>query len=138
MKSTFFTQLNPVSMLWLSRHRPVCLTVFLVLTAGCGPGWQAAASCDSRLANARQQVRVWVDHRSIRLHAIRITADSISGIPYLQPITCDSCRVGVPAAAVDSIQTGDPTGGLWGTAAGLLVVLLVYVGLRGGFDAGGT
>lgn len=138
LKSTFFTQLNLRDMPSLSRHLLLCSTLLLLLTSGCGSGWAAAARCDSRLANARQQVRVWVDNRSIQLHAIRLTSDSISGIPYLQPITCDSCRVSIPATAVDSIQTGDPTGGLWATTTGLLVALMVYVWFSGGFDAGGT
>jgi len=44
----------------------------------------------------------------------------------LAPLACDSCRVGLFRSEVDSIRTGDPTGGLWGSA-GLIIVGLLGV-----------
>jgi hypothetical protein len=54
-----------------------------------------------------------------------ITPDSVSGIPFLAPLTCDSCRVGFPRAQVDSIKLGDPTGGFWASTGLVLLGLLL-------------
>ena len=48
-----------------------------------------------------------------RWHAVRSSPDSVSGISFLQPIDCDSCRVSIPQTAVDSLRLGNPTGALW-------------------------
>jgi hypothetical protein len=63
--------------------------------------------------------------RMHRWHAVRSSADSVSGIPFLQPIDCDSCRLSIPRAEVDSLRLGNPTGALWasvGAALGATVV----------------
>jgi hypothetical protein len=65
----------------------------------------------------------------LRLHAVRLTNDSLSGVPYVKRPDCDSCRVSLPRAAVDSLRTGNPTAGLWKTVGltfvGLLAVVVV-------------
>ncbi len=48
-----------------------------------------------------------------RWHATTMTSDSIVGIHWLTPIECDSCRVSLPLATVDSIRVGDPAKGFW-------------------------
>ncbi len=50
----------------------------------------------------RQAVDVWSHGRRLRLHAATVLLDSITGIPYDLPLTCDSCRVGIPRAQIDS------------------------------------
>ncbi len=70
----------------------------------------------------RQQVEVWSGGAVRRWHAVHVGPDSISGIPYLRAIACDSCRIALPRAAVDSVRLGDPVGGFWSTF-GLVVVL---------------
>jgi hypothetical protein len=72
-----------------------------------------------------------------------LTGDSIAGIPFLQPLDCDSCRVTLPVSAVDSLRTGDPEGGFWATAAlgmfGLIVG--IFLGCAAGLEGcawGGT
>lgn len=69
-----------------------------------------------------------------------ITPDSISGIPFLAPLTCDSCRAIFPRAQVDSIQVGDPTGGFWASTILVLLGLLLAafaVCLTGSVECGG-
>lgn len=39
---------------------------------------------------------------------MRVAADSISGVPFMRPTTCDSCRVALPRTAVDSVRFGNP------------------------------
>jgi hypothetical protein len=51
-------------------------------------------------------------------------------VPYLQRPDCDSCRVSLPLAEVDSLRAGNPAAGLWKTVGLSLVglVAVVFVG----------
>ncbi len=96
----------------------------------CGAGWHRIAPSAPKALPARQQVQVWQHGTPQRWHAVRLTADSISGIPYLQRTDCGACRVGVPAASVDSLRLGDPVAGFWksvGLVAAGFVGLGIYV-----------
>ena len=55
-------------------------------------------------ADPRTQYQVWSGGASQRLIALRVTDDSVSGVPYWKSPECDSCRVGMPRTAVDSIR----------------------------------
>jgi hypothetical protein len=93
--------------------------------AACGGGWQAVPPPWPASFTSRQEVQVWAGHRTTRLHGVVVTPDSVSGIPFLQPLTCDSCRVQLARSEVDSLRVGDPTGGFWASSALVLVGLLV-------------
>jgi len=78
---------------------------------------------------------VWVADSAIVLHAVIIGADSLSGVPYLKHPSCDSCRVGIPLVAVDSLRTGSTEMGWWaftGAMAGLVAVGLLWARNLGG------
>jgi hypothetical protein len=83
-------------------------------------------------------VQIWQHGTAQRWHAVRITADTVSGIPFFRPITCDSCRVAVPRTAVDSIRFGNPVVGFWKSVGlawtGVLVVGMVYCWKGCGLD----
>jgi hypothetical protein len=109
------------------RHRAARHWASLVLSlpgAACGAGWQTVSQPWPESVAPRQQVEVWSDHRATRLHGVVITPDSVSGVPFLAPLSCDSCRVGFPRAQVDSIRVGDPPGGLWASTGLVLLGLL--------------
>ncbi len=53
-----------------------------------------------------QEVKIWRGDTVLRWHAVVYTRDSIIGIPYAMPTTCDSCRTALPQSAVDSIHVG--------------------------------
>jgi hypothetical protein len=103
----------------------VCITL-LVPQAACGAGWHRITPPAPTTLPSRQQVEVWQGGRLLRLHAIRLTNDSLSGVPFVKPPDCDSCRVSLARAEVDSMRAGNPTAGLWKTV-GLSVVSLVAV-----------
>jgi len=65
---------------------------------------------------------------AVRWQAVRVSGDSVSGIPFLRPITCDSCRTALPRATVDSIRLGSPVAGFWKTV-GLITGTFVLAGL---------
>jgi hypothetical protein len=85
-----------------------------------------------------QQAEVWRGVRVERLHAVIVTADSLSGVPFLRPRDCDTCRVALPRTEVDSVRLGHPERGFWkgvGVALGAAVVLAVVAcGLSLGGD----
>jgi len=94
------------------------IPVVLLLVAGCAstPGvhWlkedihPVAVRGDRRL----ELVRLWTRDSVLQWHAVLVTHDSISGIPDMVSMTCDSCRVTLPTSAVDSLQVGySPHGG---------------------------
>ena len=97
--------------------------VFVVLlglsVTGCGAGWRRSEIAP-RQYPARQQIQIWQARSMLQWHAVRISNDSISGVLFTQPIDCDSCRLSVPRATVDSIRLGDPVSGFWSTFAAIV------------------
>ena len=120
-------------------HKSAPLALFLcAILFGCGAGWRQPAVVTPSPLPARQQVQVWQHGTSLRWHAVRITDDSISGISYLRPLSCDTCRVSLPRAEVDSFRLGNPVAGFWkgiGLAGASIVVLGVAICWKGcGFE----
>jgi hypothetical protein len=107
--------------------------LLLLLTAGCGAGWRRVDPAPATLPQ-RQQVQVWRDGHARVFHAVTRTQDSLSGVPFQLPPDCDSCRVTLPLASIDSVRVGNMEGGayksiglaLLGTAA--LGALLIWAG----------
>lgn len=87
----------------------LCLALFLL--SACGAGWHRVEPLPSTTIPARQQVLVYHGTATERWHATTVTSDSITGVHWLTPIECDSCRVALPLTAVDSIVVGDPATG---------------------------
>ena len=83
-----------------------------LLHTGCGAGWQATPLAPGPLP-ARQQGQIWTGGGPLRWHALVITPDSITGVPFTSSPSCDSCRVALSRGAVDSVRLGNPTAGFW-------------------------
>jgi hypothetical protein len=98
------------------------VTALAVVCAACGAGWHRPAQLAPGPLSPRQQVEVWSGGAVRRWHAVQVGPDSISGIAFLLPITCDACRTAVPRSAVDSVRLGDPVGGFWGTFGTVVAV----------------
>jgi hypothetical protein len=59
----------------------------------------------------------------------------VTGIPYVHPTGCDSCRIALARTEVDSIRLGDPIAGFWKSAALVLAVLVpLWLVYRGASD----
>ena len=106
------------------------LMLFLMLTeSACGAGWHRIDPAVPSHLRERQQVQLWQHGRRLQLHAVRLVADSISGVPFVQSPDCDSCRITLPRASVDSIRTGNPTSGFLKTTGlvlgGMLALALI-------------
>jgi hypothetical protein len=98
-----------------------------LLLQGCGAGWHQSPSVEAKPLAPRQQAQIWHHGTPERWHAIHVAADSVSGISYLQPIECDSCRVALPRSEVDSIRIGDPAAGLWYTVGLVIFIPIIAV-----------
>jgi hypothetical protein len=98
------------------------------LTSACGAGWHQQIPASSGALSPHQQVQVWQGGTALRWHAVRVSADSVSGISFLQPTSCDSCRTALPRASVDSIRLGSPVAGFWKTI-GLISGAFVVAGV---------
>jgi hypothetical protein len=103
---------------------------YAILTAvgavGCGAGWHGVP-VTPRPVEARQQVQVWHQGRVEQWHAVVVTPESLSGIPFHRPVTCDSCRMAFSRAAIDSVRFGNPVAGFWKTTALLIAAPFVIV-----------
>ena len=62
----------------------------------------------------------------VQLKGIAVTGDSLSGVPWLKPLDCASCRVTFARTSVDSLRTGSPEGGFIATL--LIGVIAVFLG----------
>lgn len=110
-----------------------------LLLLGCGAGWHRPPELVPDPLAPRQQVEVWHGGRAERWHAVVMDVDSVSGIPFLLPVTCDSCRVAVPRAAVDSLRLGNPVAGFWKTAGLILAIptlFLIWACSKGCYEGG--
>jgi len=87
------------------------VVVSALLLQACGAGWHRTDIVTP--PSPRQQVEVWQGTSSRQWHAVRVTDSTVSGISFVEPVECDSCRQTVRRASVDSIRLGDPTLGFW-------------------------
>ena len=110
----------------------------LLSIGGCGAGWRRLEPSPCSSLPPRQQVQVWTDGRMLRLHGVVVGADTVSGVPFLKSLDCDSCRVRIERAEVDSLRLGEPVGAFWTTAALGALAGLVALCYLGACDAGGT
>jgi len=67
------------------------------------------------------------------LHAVRLTSDTLFGIPFQQPPSCDSCAIALARAGIDSLRVGNQEGP---AIAGIMLPLvgglfLLYQATRG-------
>jgi hypothetical protein len=60
-------------------------------------------------------MRIWVGGQGYDLHGLRVSGDSVSGVPHLQRFDCAECRVAWLLSEVDSVQ-GREFDAYWGPA----------------------
>jgi hypothetical protein len=93
------------------KHTSGWFVLVFALAAGCAPApsvrWfredvhPVAVKGDRRL----DQAKIWSGDSILEWHAVLITRDSISGIPYTLS-GCENCRRALPVFAVDSLSVG--------------------------------
>lgn len=63
----------------------------------------------------------------VRLHGVEFSHDSISGIPWLEHLSCDTCRVRYALADVTGLRKGDPGSGAWFLLGPILAVTFWFI-----------
>lgn len=83
----------------------------------------------------RDRVEVWSGGASRQLHAVSLDADTLRGVPWWMDPHCDSCRVAIPRAAVDSVRTlhyaSGETGAFLLILAPIIAIALFVKGFSG-------
>lgn len=100
----------------------------MLVVSGCSGGWHRVEPIAPRTFGHRQQVQVWTNAGSSVVHAVKLDAQSISGVPFTQHPDCDSCRVAIPLATVDSVRLGNKEKGFI-LAVGAVVGSLLLLGI---------
>ena len=99
------------------------LSVLVLSAAGCGAGWHSVPSLEPGPLRPRQQAQLWQDDKAYQVHGVVVDPDSISGVPFARPLECDSCRITLPRAEVDSVRLGSPVAGFWRTFGLIFAVI---------------
>jgi hypothetical protein len=121
----------------MSQSRKLLILYLCTSSTACGAGWRSIPTPWPATIRPKQQVQVWSRKRSLELHGVFLTADSVSGIPFQQPLDCDSCRISIDRQQVDSLRIGNSARGFW-VGAGLVVFgLLVGAAILCGSARGG-
>jgi hypothetical protein len=108
------------------------LLASVTLVNACGAGWHRAEPSPASQLPPRQQVQIWQGPQKRVLHAVVVTADSISGVPYQISPDCDSCRVYLARNTVDSMRLGNmekgalKSVGLGYVLMGAAIVVLIH------------
>ena len=117
-------------------HTWVTSAVLTGVLSACAPGLRSVPIPPAGVLPPGQTLEVWRGRQATTLHAVVVTADSLSGIAITQPSSCDSCRMMMPLTAIDSVlevnvdKAGMATFGL--TAGLILSALLVWRAARAG------
>jgi hypothetical protein len=82
-----------------------CLLFTFVLLAGCGY-WGTRPIVRPTPVDPRAPAWIWSGGEVMKWHALVVTQDSVSGIPYEQFEYCRSCRRTLPRSRVDSMKVG--------------------------------
>ena len=70
---------------------------------GCGT-WQGRPEVLARSLGPRDQVRIWARGSGYQVHGVQVRGDSVVGVPFIRPPTCDSCALRFARSEVDSVQ----------------------------------
>ncbi len=87
------------------RFPPGLAVVVLLLGTACTT-WGHARGGDvlARPIPERRPLEVWSGGRRYDVHAVRVVGDSVVMVPHWKRPACDSCRIVLPRAAVDSVR----------------------------------
>src|SRR4051812_38306367 len=83
---------------------PRIAIVASVLLLGACYTWRADNGALNRPHASRERFEVWSRNASREVHSLRLSGDTVSGVPYTLPPSCDSCRVQWLRSEVDSVR----------------------------------
>ena len=110
--------------------------VAVLAAVGACAGWQRVDALTPDSLTPTQHVQVWSANRARVLHGVTVDADSVRGVPFQLPLSCDSCRVSYARSAVDSVRLGSERSLGAGWVLGVGGLLLFCAVLIAGFKHG--
>jgi hypothetical protein len=102
----------------------ILLPLAVICVAGCGANWRPITLPQTEMLKEGTIVEFHTRDSVVRIHAVRTTHDSISGISWVEHTSCDSCRKSYAIADVSQLRTGNPGNGGWVIMGPLIGVLL--------------
>jgi hypothetical protein len=111
----------------------------LMLTTACSANWQPLTLVQPRPIDRKEVLEFRAKNQLVRLHGVQFSRDSLSGIPWLEHLSCDSCRVSYALSDVTQVRTGHPGNEAWViggpmlavVGGGVLVAFLMAASFRG-------
>ncbi len=79
-----------------------------VLASGCMPAPQRVSLVPGVAVAPERELAIWRGAHADTLHVIRLTDSTVSGVPLQAPPDCDSCRINLVLAQVDSTTRTHP------------------------------
>lgn len=79
-----------------------------VVASGCMPAPQRVSLVPGVAIAPERELAIWRGAHADTLHVIRLTDSTVSGVPLPSPPDCDSCRVSLVLAQVDSTTRPRP------------------------------
>ncbi len=102
-------------------RKPPFLFVLLALTA-CSSNWQPVNLVQLSSLDSRTVLEFQAKNQLVRLHGVVFKRDSLSGIPWLEHLTCDTCRVRYAFSDISQARTGNPGAGAWSLGLPMLII----------------
>jgi hypothetical protein len=82
------------------------LFALILIAAGCAGYWGRRSIEQPTAVETRAPVWIWSGGEVMKWHAVVITQDWVSGIPYEMSVHCYNCWRNIPRARVDSMKVG--------------------------------
>ncbi len=86
------------------RRFPFGLAALALLLGACTTWGHDRINVLAQPVPERRPLEVWSGGRRYDVHGVRVVGDSVVMVPHWKPPACDSCRIVVPRAAVDSVR----------------------------------
>ena len=107
-------------------HRALPFLLLAALT-GCTHWVKDESVLAASAPDPRKQFQVFTPTDVIRAHSIRSDSTILSYVSFVQPPDCDSCRVAIPLASVDSVRTGEVSAKRTFIFLGSLIAMLALI-----------
>jgi len=82
---------------------------------GCGANWRPVGTAETQTLKPKPAavLEFHAKGQLVRLHGVAFEHDSVSGIPWLEHLSCDSCRLRYAVADISQARVGEPGRAAW-------------------------
>jgi hypothetical protein len=97
--------------------------LLLLTLAGCSSNWQPVTLVQPSPLDSRTVLEFQAKNQLVRLHGVEFRNDSVSGIPWLEHLSCDTCRVRYAFSDISHARTGNPGAGAWIITVPMIIIV---------------